>query len=472
MTMEYGKLPRSIDGIVRELTHMPCVKFDPIFQHADIQTQKIQLDYNDGTSQKALCYKFDSKHGAEGFILAKNKFEQEMVSLNADGTDMWVKWRSLLDPTAFQAWQKQTKDEDQTSIAAWKEEAKKFLRRIATPKGRDHMYAYLQHPKYKKPHDMEVEDWDRRTEELMDLAAEMEGISPVLNEDGRKKIKFESYNTKWQQDFALSKDYDQIDEDAMVQWFKDKKTMADNSERARKRMRTGSGRGYSGGRGRGRFSGRGRGGRFYAGGRMVRPMTHHYSGNYGRGTGSSFGYRSQNFHTNSYNGRGRFNGGRGYGGRSFDGRNAGRANFGRYGGRGRGPSNFRGSSNQNTGRVPYQSREAHYNEGREPNMGREPYYNGGREPNTGRVPYASRAAQYDEGREPNYDPSGPYAGGEYYGDAGGEYYYDETEYYYQEPEMEFHHMDVGPVNHEYDAHAHDGTYEDDGSGNLPYGQGW
>ena len=229
---------RKIDHIEDDLTRAPCVRYDSVFEIKDVSTVKVQINYQDGSPyQKANCYVYNSDYGAECFIIVKKKFEREMQALNADADDYWQKWNSCLDMTAFAAWESQTQGivAGNRTIARWQMEITAFLRPMATSSGRDHLYAYLRHPNFKKPHDETVEKWNARTNALMDAGAEMEGVEPVLNANGRKKIKFESYDLNWRSQFTLSNNYNTMTEGDMIQWFKDKKLDADKHEKKRKR---------------------------------------------------------------------------------------------------------------------------------------------------------------------------------------------------------------------------------------------
>ena len=440
---------RKIDHIEDDLTRAPCVRYDSVFEIKDVSTVKIQINYDDGSPyQRANCYVYNSDFGAECFIIVKKKFEREMQALNADADDFWQKWNSCLDMTAFAAWESQTQGivGAARTIARWQMEVTAFLRPMATSSGRDHLYAYLRHPNFKKPHDETVEKWNARTNALMDAGAEMEGVEPVLDPNGRKKIKFESYDSNWRSQFTLSNNYNAMTEGDMIQWFKDKKLDADKHEKKRKRgSQHQRGGGTFGGRSRGRF-GRGRG--YHGGGRpfaTTYPSYNSYQGRSGNFGGRSFGgYRGRGRFQN-YN-RGGYRGGYQGGGAAHSG---GASNF--YGGamtnnnygRGRGRSNWRGNPRGfQPGRVSG-GREAYAYEQTAGRVASHP----------GRVTYGGGSHQYD------YQQQQPY------------------EHYQEEQEM--HYMDVGPTQHydekvEMEMFAYDdgAEYYDDGSGTGSYGQGW
>lgn len=441
---------RKIDHIEDDLTRAPCVRYDCVYSIKDVSTVKIQIDYNDGSpSQKANCYVYNNEYGAECFITVKKKFDREMQALNADQDDYWMKWNSCLDMTAFATWESQTQGivPAQRTIARWQMETTAFLRPMATSSGRDHLYAYLRHPNFKKPHDETIEQWNARTDALLDVAAEMEGIEPVLNPQGRKKIKFESYDSNWRSQFTLSNNYNTMSEGDMIQWFKDKKLDADKHEKKRKRAQ-GRGGGFHRGRSRG-----GRGNQFGRSGYM-RGGRFAYSPSYSQYNSQG---RSGNFNGRSYQNYG------GYRGGSYS--QFGRGRFPQTYQRGGGRFTPRfGGANQNSfgrGRSNYfRGNPRGFQAGRA-SAGREAYaYNntaGRVAAHSGRVAYGgTHHDHYQQQQHPDQQLQG-YDG-----------------------EAEMHHMDVGPnqaynANMEMEMFAYDNSgteYYDDGSGDGYFGQGW
>ena len=433
---------RQIDHIEDDLTHAPCIKFDPVFKIKDVDSAKIQVDYADGRpSGKTTCFVYTTEYGAELFIIVKKKFQREMQALGATAGDYWNSWTKCLDMTAFAMWDSQTQGigNAQRTIARWRRECATFLRVNATANGRDYLYAYLRHPKYKKPHDVTVEKWNARTDALLDYAGEMEGTSAELDDEGRKQIKFDSYDANWKSQFALSKNYATTSEAEMIQWFKDKKLDADKNEKKRKRQTIARGGGRSS-----NWRGRRPTGRGYMGGRLIssNPSSYYPSQYQGRG------YFGNNYRGGFSSGRGRSFGQRSFGNRNFG--NRGRGYFGRNPN-----SNWRGGR---SGGYQQQGRAPQLNQG-----GRDAYQFQGRGPareQRGRAANSAAHAQYQQQQE--------------------HYMMEEQEQYFvgDHPEPttfeNAYDVDFGPTReyYEYENDYGNGEYYDDGSGDAYYGQGW
>lgn len=381
-----------------------CIRYQTEFKPEELERVKLTQTYNDGTTRTKKCPVFSGKYGIESLLYVSNRFTKisEMLEFNT-GEEKFEHWDAVLEATAEQHWDNLTGGiavADRT-VNRFNEEMEKFKLKYCNENARDVMIDYLRtNPECKKTHDADVREHGERLRTLFNMANQLPGTVPRLNEHACKDITFHSFPEEWQLNYESSAhDYAAATEQDILAAMAVEKVKADRKEQSFKRR--------SGGRSDNK---RARGPR----GQYFSPSV--------SGRSSQFRSYNQNFQR----------GGRGFAGRGFS------------GGRNFGKGFYR---TPYTGRAPFQQFQPRGGPGRSPiNTGRAPF---GRAPTQqqyhyGRVPSRPRAQvprapvpraqpQMAESHHYEYDFAEYDEAGQQheYAEGSQHYHYEEPEYYYE-----------------------------------------
>lgn len=388
-----------------------CVKYEIGFKREDMDKKKLTQEFNDGTKRTREIAVFTGSEGIEGLMFVYREFEKACVHLEFDtGREKFDNFGMLLSGSAADNWSTLTDNigVGQMTVALFNQMFREFVLKYCTSDARDLLFDYLRSSDCRKPHDTDVRIHSERIRTLCGLANRLPGMMPVLDEQMKKKILFDSFPEKWGLEFVKARRYETATEQDIIDFMCIQKTVADQGER----KRTFGGRGGGPPAQRGRFGGRGPGRGF---------------GMNGRGFGGRFGFNGggrNNFFGNrgGFNNGGRFNN-NGYSGNSY---NQNNGNGGSYNNGNGGRFQGRFQNNFNRGRGPA---------GRAP-MGRGPpaasqhqnYMIQGREPQDGSANGNNASGTQASSTHENYNYEG-YNDGYYYDE---QQNYDEQNYYYED----------------------------------------
>ncbi|GAX12003.1 hypothetical protein FisN_8Lu111 [Fistulifera solaris] len=282
-----------------------CVKYECAFKSEEMEKEKLIQRY-ETYDKKETVPKFSGREGAEGLVYVYKRFKNVAKELNFEsGPELFSEFSKCVTSTAEDSWrvlvELMTENVERTP-ALFEQTYQALLAKYCSPDTRDVLVDYLRSDSCKKPHNADVRVHSERIRTLCNLANNLPGTIPLLNEAMRKKILHDTFPEQWQLEFSKFRSYAQATEEELVEYMCIEKTSADSRE-SRKRMFNG----HAGGSPsqRGRFGGRGPG-------RGI--------GNNGRfgGRGSNRG----NFFGNGFNNHGHQNRGGGFNHNNHQGSNA------------------------------------------------------------------------------------------------------------------------------------------------------
>eukprot|EP00957_Ditylum_brightwellii_P051843 3931665-Ditylum_brightwellii.AAC.1 len=210
----------------------PCMKYEAIFKHSDIEKIKLFQNYDDGTTHNKKCLIFTDTEGIKGLLYIEERFRGIAWQLTFDtGPELFNNFEEVITNTIEDKWDEITGgilpyNRDPTKFD---ESIKKFYLKYYDKQARDTMLEYLRG--LRPPTKVQPRDYSNIVELLVRYSNQLPGLNPAMTDEQTKKLIFDQHPEKWRIAYNCSGQAIETDTLAdIIQFMSDEKEYADNEE--------------------------------------------------------------------------------------------------------------------------------------------------------------------------------------------------------------------------------------------------
>ena len=218
----------------------PCIEYGDTLDVTEMDHVKIETVVG-GAVRKKVVPVFTAKYGVEGLFHVIDKFVKASAWLHLAPAEKWDQGEECLDTVAESKWTNLIQ-----GIANNAKTAARLTREIANfvalyaedPEPRDVLIAYLKTDECRKKRKIDPGVHASRIETLCRYANRLNGTEQELTDDQIKKIVFETFPNKWQNDYKKSnRDFAADTITNIVSYMNLCKGIADDEEETRGKKR-------------------------------------------------------------------------------------------------------------------------------------------------------------------------------------------------------------------------------------------
>jgi hypothetical protein len=176
------------------------------FVASDLATVKLKQEFQGGSTKDKKCPVFSGEHGVEALLYVEERFRK--ISARTlqwtTGAELFDGFEEVLVDTALTNWEDLILPiaEDDKTVAQFEAVLQLLYRKYVSAEARDIQFEYFR--TLRKPLKSSPLEHSSRMLTLARYGNKLPGNEPALTEEQVKKCIFQSYPTKWQQQFIRS----------------------------------------------------------------------------------------------------------------------------------------------------------------------------------------------------------------------------------------------------------------------------